>query len=286
MPLTSVRLKRQLRKKTISPTIVSDCADTPESWLVQAQDAATSAVSADDLSAVIELCDRGIHWQPFGKGAAVAAETFGMGSQPPRRNDGGRPASPKKRFKEFQVAISMDPNCSLAIHNRAVTLAQRNQFGAALRDFNRVIELNPGLAVAYRNRAELLAALGRMEEAVADYSQAIESLPEDAALLRARAHAYQRLGDFPQAAADLTQAIQLSPSDPDAFTQRGNLAAEQGKFELAYEDFRRAIANDRELGRCVSQPGMVAGYLPRCAASQCGAGSGSSAACSTAVAAR
>src|SRR5207302_9569176 len=70
-------------------------------------------------------------------------------------------------LNDFQVAISLDPNCSLAIHNRAVTLAQQNQFAASLRDFNRVIELNPGLAVAYRNRAELLAALGRMEEAVA-----------------------------------------------------------------------------------------------------------------------
>ena len=78
---------------------------------------------------------------------------------------------------DFQSAISLDPKCSLAIHNRAVTLAQQNQFAAALRDFNRVIELNPGLAVAYRNRAELLAALGRMNEALSDYNQALESLP-------------------------------------------------------------------------------------------------------------
>ena len=138
----------------------------------------------------------------------------------------------------------MDPNCSLAIHNRGVTLAQRNQFGAALCDFNRVIELNPGLAVAYRNRAELLAALGRMEEAVADYNQAISSLPEDPSLLRARAHAYQRLGDFRHASADITRAIQMAPNDPDLITQRGNLSAEQGKFEAARDDFRNAIAKD------------------------------------------
>ena len=109
----------------------------------------------------------------------------------------------------------MDPNCSLAIHNRAVTFAQRNQFAAALRDFNRVIELNPGLAVAYRNRAELLAALGRMEEAVADYNQAIASCPKMRHCFRARAHAYQRLGDFTHATADINRAIQIAPHDPE-----------------------------------------------------------------------
>jgi len=230
-------------QEDVSPTIVSDCADTPESWLAQAQDAATSAESTDELSAVIVLCDRSIHGSPSAKSLASLRKLSAWAYN--RRGEMMADAQhSEEAIHDFQVAISMDANCSLAIHNRAVTLAQHNQFGAALRDFNRVIELNPGLAVAYRNRAELLAALGRMEDAVADYSQAIESLPEDAVLLRARAHAYQRLGDFTHAAADLTRAIQLAPNDPDAFTQRGNLAAEQGKFELAQEDFRRAIAND------------------------------------------
>jgi serine/threonine-protein kinase len=150
----------------------------------------------------------------------------------------------------------------LAIHNRAVTLAQRNQFAAALRDFNRVIELNPGLAVAYRNRAELLAALGRMEEAIADYSQAITALPEDATLCRARAHAYQRVGDFSRASSDITRAIQLSPRDPDALTQRGNLAAEQGKFDAAKEDFRRAIAIDANFADAYRSLGWLHATCP------------------------
>jgi len=138
----------------------------------------------------------------------------------------------------------LDPKCSLAIHNRAVTLAQQNQFDAALRDFNRVIELNPGLAVAYRNRAELLAALGRIEEAVGDYEQALESLPNDGQLYRDRAYAYQQLGEFSKSMADFNRALEIIPNDPDALTQRGNLAAEQGNFESAAADFRQALAND------------------------------------------
>ncbi len=230
-------------EEVVSPTIVSDCMDTPEDWLRQAQQAATRAESTEELSAVIDLCDRGIHGKPSAEllSSLRKLSAWAYNRRGELMADGQRPDD---AIHDFQVAISMDPVCSLAIHNRAVTLAQRNQFGAALRDFNRVIELNPGLAVAYRNRAELLAALGRMEEAVADYSQALETLPNDATLLCARAYAYQRLGDFPHAATDLTRALKLAPHDPGAFTQRGNLAAEQGKFEQAQEDFHRAIAID------------------------------------------
>ena len=225
------------------PTMISDCPDTSEDWLAQAQEVATGAESAEELSAVIEVCDRGIHEKPSAK-MLLSLRKLSAWAHNRRGEMHADAQRPDEAIQDFQTAISMDPKCSLAIHNRAVTLAQRNQFAAALRDFNRVIELNPGLAVAYRNRAELLAALGRMEEAVADYTQAIESLPDDATLLQARAHAYQRLGDFAHAGSDINLAIQLAPEDPDAVTQRGNLSAEQGKFAQAQEDFRGAIAMD------------------------------------------
>ena len=222
---------------------ISDSAETAEDSLAQAQQASLDAESAEQLTVVVDLCDRALRTQPTAKVLASSRRLAAWAHN--RRGElYSDDQRPDEAIKDFQDAITMDPKCSLAIHNRAVTLAQRNQFAAALRDFNRVIELNPGLALAYRNRAELLAALGRMDEAVADYGQAIESLPDDAALLRARAHAYQRLGDFKRAAVDLDHSIQLAPHDPDAVTQRGNLAAEEGKYAQAQEDFNRAIAID------------------------------------------
>ncbi|MFO0791230.1 MAG: tetratricopeptide repeat protein [Pirellulales bacterium] len=223
--------------------VVANCDDTPEGWLAQAQEAAKTAASVEQLANIITLCDRGLQHTPSSQTMASLRRLSAWA-----HNRHGElladSAHPDAAIQDFQVAISMDPTCSLAIHNRAVTLAQRNQYGAALRDFNRVIELNPGLAVAYRNRAELLAALGRMEEAIADYDQAIASLPDDAALLRSRAHAHQRVGDFASAAVDINQALQIAPNDPDTITLRGNLAAEQGRFEKAGEDFERALAID------------------------------------------
>lgn len=225
------------------PMMISDAPESAADWLALAQDAATDAVSAEELTSVIESCDQGLHLGPPAKLQASLRKLSAWGHN--RRGELLADAQhPDEAIKDFQAAITMDANCSLAIHNRAVTLAQRNQFAAALRDFNRVIELNPGLAVAYRNRAELLSALGRTEEAVADYSRAIETLPEDPSLLLARARGYQRIGDFAHAAADISRAVELSPGDPETVTQRGNLAAEQGKFASAQDDFQKAIQLD------------------------------------------
>jgi tetratricopeptide (TPR) repeat protein len=232
-----------LAKADVSPSIVSNCVETPEGWLEQAQHAAKEANSPEELSAVVEFCDRGMRGGPDEKLTCSLRRLSAWAHN--RRGELLADADrAEEALNDFQAAISLDPRCSLAIHNRAVTLAQQNQFAAALRDFNRVIELNPGLAVAYRNRAELLAALGRMNEAVSDYNQALESLPNDAQLYRDRAYAYQQLGEFSKSAIDFDRAIEIAPNDPDAITQRGNLAAEQGNYDEALADFQQALAKD------------------------------------------
>ncbi len=242
-PLPINATDTSLAKADVSPAIISNCVDTPEGWLEQAQQAAKSANSLEELAAVIELCDRGMRGGPDEKQSALLRRLSAWARN--RRGEIQADAGhADEALNDFQTAISLDSNCSLAIHNRAVTLAQQNQFSAALRDFNRVIELNPGLAVAYRNRAELLAALGLMDKAVRDYNQAIESLPNDAQLYRGRAYAYQQLGKFSKAMTDFDRAIEIAPGDSDAITQRGNLAAEQGNYDQAIADFQQAIAKN------------------------------------------
>jgi tetratricopeptide (TPR) repeat protein len=232
-----------LAKAEVPPSIISNCVETPAGWLEQAQHAAQDANSAEELSSIVEFCDRGLRGTPDEKQSAALRRLSAWAYN--RRGELLADADRSDdALNDFQSAIALDPTCSLAIHNRAVTFAQQNQFDAALRDFNRVIELNPGLAVAYRNRAELLAALGRMEEAVSDYNQALESLPNDAQLYRDRAYAYQHLGEFSKSMADFNRALEITPDDPDAMTQRGNLAAEQGNYEQAVTDFQQALAKD------------------------------------------
>ncbi len=232
------------------PAIVSESVDSPEGWYLQAEQAAQSSQTVDQLSSVIEFCRRGLSLKPEPQTAAslhrIGAWAYNRRGELHIDSDHQQEA-----LQDFQLAISWDANCSLAIHNRAVTLAQQEQFADALRDFNRVIELNPGLAVAYRNRAELLASLGRTEEAVRDYSQALQQMPMDAELLRARGEAYHRIGEHDLALADFDSAIRLAPEEPLAYADRGNLSAECGDFDQALADFQHAIDLD---------PGCVEAY--------------------------
>lgn len=232
-----------LAKADVFPTIISDCVETPAGCLEQAQHAAKDANSLKELSSIVEFCERGLRGTPDEKQSSSLRRLSAWA-----HNRRGELLADADRaddaLGDFQSAISLDPTCSLAIHNRAVTFAQQNQFDAALRDFNRVIELNPGLAVAYRNRAELLAALGRMVEAIGDYNTALENLPNDAQLYRDRAYAYQQLGEFSKAVTDFNRALEIAPDDPDAMTQRGNLSAEHGDYDQALTDFQQALVKD------------------------------------------
>jgi tetratricopeptide (TPR) repeat protein len=244
-PLSQTVLQCGPGSAETNTVIISDYAQSADDCLAEAQRLAQSAESVDELSDIADHCQRGLAEAPPDE-IASALRRLAAWAHNRRGELSADQGQQSEAARDFQIAISLDPQCSLAIHNRAVTLAQQNESAAALRDFNRVIELNPGLALAYRNRAELLSSLGRIDEAVRDYDQAIEGIPEDAELYRARAAAWQRLGDHHRALADLDQAIQLAPDHPDAYTQRGNIAAEQGDFDQALGDFRRALAVDAD----------------------------------------
>ncbi|MCC7474175.1 MAG: tetratricopeptide repeat protein [Pirellulales bacterium] len=241
-------------------TIISDCSDTPEGWLAEAQELATRAESLEELASVISLCERGLRGSST-VGAMTSLRRLSAWAHNRRGELHADSQRPEEALEDFHTAIALDPTCSSAIHNRAVSLAQHNQFAAALRDFNRVIELNPKLGIAYRNRAELLSALGRWEEAVEDYGQAIAAGQAEAGIYQARAHALHRLGNTAPALADLNQALEQAPDDPASLALRGDLLVMLGRYDQASSDYHRAIERD---SRCVDAYRGLAWLLAVC----------------------
>ncbi len=214
-----------------------------EHWYADAEQAASAATKLSELAAVVHLCQRGLECQPPRELAhslrilaAWACNRCGELESDNCRED--------EALKAFELAIAWDPNCWLALHNRAVSRAQQGNLEGALLDFNRTIELNPGLAIAFRNRGELLAATGRTEEAAADYTMALAQLPNDAELHAMHGHAMHRLGRFEEALANFSRSIELSPHHAEVFAHRGNVLAEVGDYPRAIADYREALAID------------------------------------------
>jgi tetratricopeptide (TPR) repeat protein len=218
----------------------SPAATSPKECYDQAEQAAANAQSADELADVVKLCDQGLVAAPPRDLAARlrSLAAWARNRHGELESDAGNDA---EALADFNAAVQLDPNCWLAIHNRAVSLAQQGHGTEALRDFDQVLKLSPGMAIAYRNRGELLASMGRTREAVADYTKAIEQLPNEADLYEIRGHALHRLGRYQEALADLDHAIALAPRDSNTLTHRGNVYAELGDFERALADFHQAL---------------------------------------------
>jgi tetratricopeptide (TPR) repeat protein len=234
------------RPGVVSPVVrvlpVATSKDADE-WYAEAEQAAAKATTLDELAAVVQICKRGLECRPprdlvvsLRSLAAWACNRSGELESDSHRDD--------QALKAFELAIQWDPNCWLALHNRAVSRAQQGDLERALNDFNRTLDLNPGLAVAYRNRGELLAALGRTEEAIADYDSALSQMPHDAELYDMRGHALHRSGRYDEAIADFGDAVRLAPQDAAPFAHRGNVYAERGEYPRAIADFRQALSID------------------------------------------
>lgn len=259
---------RDQKSKTAPPPapIPTDC-DSPDGCYQAAENLARRAASVEELTSVVQLCEKGLrHEAPNDRAARLrrlAAWAYNRRGE--LHADAGRdmPA-----MNDFDAAIESDPTCALAWHNRAISCAQQGRANDALRDFDRVIELNPGLAIAYRNRGELLASLDRIPEAIRDYGRAIVQLPNDAELYKMRGYAFGRLGDHRRAVADLTQSIELARVRgagrmmADAFTLRGNVQAERGEFLSALRDFQFAVRIDPEYGEAYRSQAWLLATCP------------------------
>ncbi len=210
--------------------------------LEEAERAAETAHSVDNLSEVIELCERSLRLGLDDEADNLARRLGAWAYN--RRGETVAAKDEAAALFDFQQAIQLDPNCWQAIHNRAVSYSTSGQHALALIDYNRVLRLNPDAVMALRNRGELLAVMGRTNAAIDDYSAALGLIPDDPQLFNMRGHAHHRLGRFRLAIGDFNQSIQHAEFNPDAFTNRGNVYAELGYYEQALRDFETAIDQD------------------------------------------
>ena len=82
-------------------------------------------------------------------------------------------------FADFNEAIRLDPNASMARNNRGTVYMLRDDADRAMADFDEAIKLDPNSVLAHRNRAVMFWDKGDYERAKADYGETIRLDPED-----------------------------------------------------------------------------------------------------------
>lgn len=138
--------------------------------------------------------------------------------------------------------------------NRGNVYFREGEQELATADFDKAIDLNPDLTIAYYNRGLAAFVIGRYEDAIADSSAAIRLDPTMAAAFYNRGAAYANMRDYPKAIADLTEAIRLRPDWALAYSARGDAYLRSGDAEKGSRDHAEAARLEPKLGVKPAQP--------------------------------
>jgi tetratricopeptide (TPR) repeat protein len=147
----------------------------------------------------------------------------------------------KEAIAEYDKALHLDPNFSLAYNNRGAAYANLGQFQRAIQDYDESLRLDLQNNVAYNNRGAAYADLGQFQQAIQDYDEAIRLNPQDAKAYFNRGNAYYDLDQLERAIQDYDEAIRLNPQDAKAYFNRGVAYKKLGRKAEAIADFERFI---------------------------------------------
>ena len=111
-------------------------------------------------------------------------------------------------------AIEIDENYAAAYASRGLIYTFLAEVDGSARDkaiadFNEAIRLNPQLSLAYQNRGDFYHDIGEYDKAIADYSQIIALQPNNAYAYLRRGNARRALGNTNGAPADFHKAASL-----------------------------------------------------------------------------
>ncbi|XP_045144046.1 tetratricopeptide repeat protein 6 [Echinops telfairi] len=144
-------------------------------------------------------------------------------------------------MKDYQAAISLNPEYSLAYFNAGNIYFHHRQFSQAGDYFSKALVFDPKDDCALMNRAVINTILKKYEEAEKDFANIVDNCPLWAAVYFNRANFYYCLNQYEIAEADLTKALSLKPNDPLAYNLRAKVRGKIGLIEEAMADYNQAL---------------------------------------------
>jgi tetratricopeptide (TPR) repeat protein len=141
-------------------------------------------------------------------------------------------------------AINQTPSLAIAFIGRGRCYIQKNELGAAMRDFTAYIQMEPNEDIGYYWQALALQRLGDLDQALSNINRAITINPGDGANYLERASIYEKQNDARRAIEDLSRGITLDPQNATAYRRRGALYSATNDNQLAIADYSRAIELD------------------------------------------
>lgn len=151
-----------------------------------------------------------------------------------------------KALADFNQAIRLDPEATMAFLGRGVLLATRKRsYERAIADFDKVLVLEPTNVLALIRRGEAFSQLGETGRGLADLDRAVALAPGSSQAYFQRGLIHSRRNDTVAALADYNAALERNPRNVEALTSRAAIYSIERKLDLAIRDLDAAIAIDR-----------------------------------------
>jgi len=160
---------------------------------------------------------------------------------------------------DYQKALALNPEGSLARHNLAVLSAKKGNLKEVENLLTEAIQRDTENANYYTARAINYTAQGDLQKALIDYNSSIRLENANAETWQRRGLIKEKLKDFNGALTDFTQSIKLKDDNEKIWLLRGNLMIELKRVKDAIEDYTIAITH---------QPEYAAAYYARALANQ------------------
>ncbi|XP_054683760.1 tetratricopeptide repeat protein 6 isoform X1 [Grus americana] len=146
----------------------------------------------------------------------------------------------QRAWRQFTVAICIDPKCYVAYDGRASVCLQMGETFAAFQDTNAALKLTT-TAPLLTNRGVINQLMGYLPCAMKDYQQAISVDPNYALAYFNAANIYFHNRQFSQAYHYYSKVLQLDPRNESAVMNRAITNTLLNNIEEAKKDFEKAI---------------------------------------------
>jgi tetratricopeptide (TPR) repeat protein len=142
---------------------------------------------------------------------------------------------------DFQRALSINPNHTLAKHNLSALEAKRLKSMSTEDRLSQTIEADSTMLYPYLERAQQRFESKYYQGAIDDYNRALEIDSSNAEIWMGRGLSRERLKDFKGAFSDYTKAIELKNDFAKGWLNRGNVLVKLERYEDAIEDYSVAL---------------------------------------------
>lgn len=173
--------------------------------------------------------------------------------------------NPDMTFKDFELAISINPNYGDIYHHRGQLNLLMHKMDEAKSDYEKAIYYNPDFGIAYVQKcytdyrfAIFNRDVKQAEEAIKDFEKAFIKFPDRSECYMLYAQMMAETQQYDKADIYFAKAIEKDPKNATIYVHKGLLQLQwNGNIDKAVEYFRKALETDEKCEHAYESLGSI-----------------------------